>query len=325
VQNEAVDDSKPAEGSPCSEHPGEDWIKQIHVDLVGLWEAASFRVVEAYEVVVGPRWRIELDVQPYAEIWLIQDGTCSITLGERDAVAGPGEVAVLLPGSQRISANAGLGPLALSGFGCSLVLFDAVDLLEQLELPLVLSRPSAALLASIDNAVAASRRGAADRIFRTRAWAELAIAEVLSISTATLPRLAATSPLDGLRPEVSSTLAYIADHYADPLDIRTLASAVYLSPQHLTRCFRETLGVAPMSYVRRHRLGRARDRLMDTDRPVTEIMRDVGFKSLAHFSRAFKNQFGTSPTLLRQLAHAERDLRCASKTPKGKKQRKIVQ
>lgn len=300
--------------SRARKHPGEDWIEQVHVDLVGLWEAASFRVVEAYEVVVGPRWRIELEVQPYAEIWLIQHGTCSITLGERFAVAGPGEVAVLLPGPHRISANGGPNTLALSGFGCSLVLFDGVDLLQQLELPLVLPRPSSELLTSIDNAVAASRNDATDRIFRTRAWAELAIAEVVSISTATLPRLATTSSLDDLRPEVSSALAYIAEHYADPLDIRTLASAVYLSPQHLTRCFRESLGVAPMSYIRRHRLGRARNKLIDTDRPVTEIMREVGFKSLAHFSRAFKSQFGTSPTAMRELARAERDVQSAPAT-----------
>jgi AraC-like DNA-binding protein len=288
-------------------HPGEDWIEQAHVDLAGLWEGATFRVIEAYDVVVGPRWVIDLEVQPYAEVWWIREGACALRLGAKEAIARAGEVAVLMPGPKRSSANGGAVPLSLSGFGCSLVLFDGVDLLAQLDVPLVVSNPSVELTSAIERVVRASRGAPPDRIFRTRAWAELALAEVVAQAPLAAADLAARSRLESLRPEVSAALEWIAGHHGDPsLDLRTLAAAVHLSPQHLTRCFRESLGVAPMGYLRRHRLSRARDRLIESDRPVSAIMLEVGLTNLAHFSRAFKNQFGSSPRAFRAIERALR-------------------
>jgi AraC-like DNA-binding protein/mannose-6-phosphate isomerase-like protein (cupin superfamily) len=281
----------------------DDWIRQAHVDLEGFWEAAAFRLYEAYDIVVRPGWRLELDEQPYGEVWLIRAGQCTIQLRGQRVVAGPGEVAVLRPGGHRVSANEGGEPLALVGFGFSVMMFEAVDLLPRLELPLVLSDPSGRLRRLVGSVVRATNGTRTDRVFRARGQAELAFAEIIGLAGIDLPASAST---EALRDEVEAALAYIAEHYPDRLDVTTLASAVHLSPKYLARCFREALGITPMAYVRRYRLERAREQLVTSDLPITRIAHDTGFQDAAHFSRAFRTLYGVSARILREHARALR-------------------
>ena len=293
----------------CAVPAAEDWLHQAHVDLVGLWEDAAFRLYEAYDVIAGPRWRLELDAQPYGEVWLIREGACSVALGEQHVVVQPGQVALLRPGPRRVSANAGTQPLSLAGFGCGVMLFGAIDLLGLLKLPLVLPHPSDRLRDLITETVAASQADRTSRAFRAPALAGLALAEIVDLARADLrdgSGSGAPLPDVEVRPEVRAVLAHVALHFGDHLDLDNLARAAHLSPKHLARCFRETLGVTPMAYVRRYRLTRAREQLVTTDLPVSRIATDTGFADLAHFSRAFRTQFGVSPRILRTHTRALR-------------------
>jgi AraC-like DNA-binding protein len=263
----------------------DDWIRRAHVDL---WEATSVRLLEAYDVEAAPHWRLELDRQPYCEIWLVRSGRCAVTLGHEHALAGPGEVVVLRPDRRRVSANGASGPLALAGFGFSLTGLAAV------ELPLVIRQPSERLRELIERTVEAAHGDRVDRVLRARALAELAVAELVPPS------------LPEPRAEVRTALDHIAAHFGEPLDLAALAAAVHLSPKHLSRVFREALGIAPMAYLRRHRLHWAREQLVATDAPVTAIGVEAGFKDSAHFSRAFRAEHGVSPRELRATTRALR-------------------
>ena len=72
-----------------------------------------------------------------------------------------------------------------------------------------------------------------------------------------------------------------------------------LSPRQLLRIFQEQLRESPGRYRLRTRLERARNMLLQTDLPVTQIAQSCGFVSPAHFSRAFRQRFGKSPTATR--------------------------
>jgi len=274
----------------------DDWIRRAHVDLEDLWESASLRLLEAYDVEAAPHWRLELESQPYGEIWLVRAGRCAVVLGDQSALAGPGEVVVLRPGRRRVSANGAAGPLSLTGFGCSLSAFGAIDLLGGLDLPLVVRDPSPRLVRLIERTVAAARGDRRDRGFRARALAELALAEVVPAEPAA----------PELRPELQGALAFIAEHFGEPLDIAAIARTVHLSPKHLSRLFRETLGLPPMAYLRRYRLNWAREQLVTGDEPITTIGFDAGFSGAAHFSRAFRAEHGVNPRAVRAHARALR-------------------
>ena len=61
------------------------------------------------------------------------------------------------------------------------------------------------------------------------------------------------------------------------------------------------VGESAVSYVRRLRMERAGRKLRMGAVDITEVARAAGYESHAAFSKAFKQQFGMSPSEFRQL------------------------
>ncbi|MGI8845198.1 MAG: helix-turn-helix domain-containing protein, partial [Thermoleophilaceae bacterium] len=93
--------------------------------------------------------------------------------------------------------------------------------------------------------------------------------------------------------------------YAEPLDVTGLARIAHVSQSHFIRTFRATFGETPHRYLQRRRIERAMFLLRHTDRSVTEVSLDVGFRSLGTFSRTFRKIVGDSPTGYRAGAAVE--------------------
>ena len=84
--------------------------------------------------------------------------------------------------------------------------------------------------------------------------------------------------------------------YADDLDIPTLASTAHLSASQFGRLFTQVYGETPHRYLQRRRVERAMTLLRQTDRPVTDVAREVGYDSLGTFSSTFARIVGHSPS-----------------------------
>lgn len=97
---------------------------------------------------------------------------------------------------------------------------------------------------------------------------------------------------------LSRAKEYVAQHLEDlNLNASRVASAIGVSPGHLNRLFKAT-STSLMRYVRSCRLDRAADLLRsrgESNVSIGQIAYSCGFASHAHFSRAFKEQFGFSP------------------------------
>lgn len=81
------------------------------------------------------------------------------------------------------------------------------------------------------------------------------------------------------------------------LNVERIASRMGCSSRYVFRAF-ETEGTTPAHYIWQARLVRARRDLASVacaGRSITEIAFSLGFSSSAHFSRAFRERFGTSP------------------------------
>jgi AraC-like DNA-binding protein len=89
---------------------------------------------------------------------------------------------------------------------------------------------------------------------------------------------------------------HISRHLNTTLDAETLCAALATSRSSLFRAFEPLGGLA--RYVRSRRLAHAHEILArpDESRTVAEIAFACGFKSPAHFSRAFREVYGVSPT-----------------------------
>jgi CheY-like chemotaxis protein len=99
---------------------------------------------------------------------------------------------------------------------------------------------------------------------------------------------------------VPRAVAFIQAHYAEPITRDDIARHVAISGNYLTECFRQALGLTPMTYLTRYRLQRARQLLDTTDLPITEIAAETGFAELSHFTHTFKRETGVSPHAYRR-------------------------
>lgn len=99
---------------------------------------------------------------------------------------------------------------------------------------------------------------------------------------------------------VRKAMAYIHEHYAEPISRQDLARYVGMSEDYLTYCFRQELGMTPIAYLNRFRVTQARRLLAETDRSITAIALDVGFSTSGYFSRVFHREVGASPEAFRR-------------------------
>lgn len=88
---------------------------------------------------------------------------------------------------------------------------------------------------------------------------------------------------------------HIDRHYAQPIDLTSLAAIAGLSKFHFLRLFRTTYGRTPAAYLSERRVERAQDLLRATNLTVTEVCFAVGFASLGSFSSRFRAVTGETP------------------------------
>ena len=88
---------------------------------------------------------------------------------------------------------------------------------------------------------------------------------------------------------------YLNEHFAEPLTLKKISEAVFVSEAHLSHAFKKVVGLSPMQYVIQRRIGEAQSRLMETSQPIQDIGEELGFVSSAHFSKMFKKYVGITP------------------------------
>jgi AraC-like DNA-binding protein/response regulator of citrate/malate metabolism len=99
---------------------------------------------------------------------------------------------------------------------------------------------------------------------------------------------------------IRRAMAYIHNRYAEPLTREAIADHIGISADYLTDCFRQELGVTPMTYVRRFRVRQAGELLRNSDQSITRIALAVGFSDGAHFTRTFQREMKMTPRAFRR-------------------------
>jgi AraC family transcriptional regulator len=134
------------------------------------------------------------------------------------------------------------------------------------------------------------------------AQCRLTIAHLLSVfvsgQTATGPDASPEWPEPVARAFVFLRRA-LADAPARALTLTHLADAACVTPEHLCRLFRVSVGHSPLETVRLTRLEYAAGLLTRSNYTVSEISALCGFANPFHFSRAFKRVYGLAPTQAR--------------------------
>jgi AraC family transcriptional regulator len=90
-----------------------------------------------------------------------------------------------------------------------------------------------------------------------------------------------------------------SDSDAD-VSLDALASDAGLSRFHFCRAFKESTGLSPHAWLRRHQLEQARNMLRNTDASVALVAAELGYASQTAFAAAFRRMTGETPSDWRQ-------------------------
>lgn len=103
------------------------------------------------------------------------------------------------------------------------------------------------------------------------------------------------------RERVEKAKAEFLKHLDDTPTLEAVAAVAGCSPHHLSRTFSQIEGLPLVLWLRKVRIDHAARLLASGQCNVSEAALEVGYRSLSHFSRAFAEEKGVSPS--RWVAH----------------------
>ncbi|MEM7531018.1 MAG: AraC family transcriptional regulator [Chloroflexota bacterium] len=108
------------------------------------------------------------------------------------------------------------------------------------------------------------------------------------------------------RQRIQVVLDYIEEHlddaFTDSLCLDQLADLAGFSIYHFHRIFRAYVGIPLAAYIRRLRFDRAARHLLETDWGVIDIALEAGYGTHSSFTKAFRQQFGVTPSQFRAMS-----------------------
>jgi len=99
---------------------------------------------------------------------------------------------------------------------------------------------------------------------------------------------------------VTESVRWIEAQQASDVPLVSLARQAGLSPFHYLRTFESVTGTTPHQYILRTRLRTAATRLANEEAKIVDVAFDAGFGDISNFNKAFRGEFGVSPTTYRQ-------------------------
>ncbi len=103
-----------------------------------------------------------------------------------------------------------------------------------------------------------------------------------------------------LPPAVAKSLEKMRLYFHQPIRVVELAQIAGMSESHFSRQFKSAIGTSPIDWLRRERINQAKRRLIESDDPVKEIARQVGYADQFFFSKDFKRMTKLTPTQFRE-------------------------
>lgn len=89
-------------------------------------------------------------------------------------------------------------------------------------------------------------------------------------------------------------------YYSKSIRVAELAALVGMPESSFTRQFRKATGTSPIAWLRQERIKQAKRRLLESDDPIKEVARQVGYSDQYFFSKDFKKMTKLTPSQFRE-------------------------
>lgn len=99
---------------------------------------------------------------------------------------------------------------------------------------------------------------------------------------------------------IKEMLQFIHSFYAEDITVEAIAASVGISESECLRCFRSTIEISPIQYLRQYRIQEASRMLHSTDFKIVDIALMCGFRNVSYFTKTFREMKGCTPREWRQ-------------------------
>ena len=124
---------------------------------------------------------------------------------------------------------------------------------------------------------------------------ETEIVEVLKVIISTNPKLAILFKEFSLAKRADLTL-FMRNNFMRKVPLEVFAKMTGRSLSTFTREFKIVFGTTPHKWILKKRLQAAYKILSETSKKISDVYIETGFEDMAHFSKAFKKEFGLNPS-----------------------------
>ncbi|MGE7666303.1 helix-turn-helix transcriptional regulator [Ureibacillus composti] len=104
---------------------------------------------------------------------------------------------------------------------------------------------------------------------------------------------------------VNKVIMYINDELESDLTVESIANKFHISTSHLSRIFREHVGITLVEYLNVRRVEESQYYLRHTNKSITSISDQFHFCNQSYFTRIFKKYTGVTPKHFRDELHHE--------------------
>lgn len=99
---------------------------------------------------------------------------------------------------------------------------------------------------------------------------------------------------------IENTKNYISKNLAEDLSLNSVAEKIFISPQYLSKVFKDETGMNFVDYVTQTRMEKAKELLTSTTENIETIAEKVGYNTPHYFIKKFKERYGVTPRNYRQ-------------------------
>ncbi|MGN1095951.1 MAG: helix-turn-helix domain-containing protein [Eubacteriales bacterium] len=98
---------------------------------------------------------------------------------------------------------------------------------------------------------------------------------------------------------LNQVLALINSEYDQRLTLEGIAERIYVSPQYLSKFFKQSMGISLTEHIKATRLSYATNDLLHLDNSIENVALSNGFPNTRAFVSAFKERYGVLPSVWR--------------------------
>jgi len=94
---------------------------------------------------------------------------------------------------------------------------------------------------------------------------------------------------------VDKVKRYVIDHLNIDISLNSVAEALHISPNYLSKIFKDETGINYIEFVVNYKIEKAKELLMSTNLSIEVITNCIGYSHVTYFTRKFKEVTGKTP------------------------------